>query len=80
MLTKYIQAAMNEAKYEVLEDDGSFFGSIPRLKGVWANAPTLEACRQELAEVLEDWLLLSLDRKLPIPPIAGIELKVREVA
>jgi predicted RNase H-like HicB family nuclease len=71
---------MNQAKYEVLEDDGSFFSSIPRLKGVWANAPTLEACRQELAEVLEDWLLLSLDRKLPIPPIAGIELKVREVA
>lgn len=80
MLTQYIQAALNEAHYEVLEDDGSFFGSIPALQGVWAKASTLEGCRRELAEVLEDWLLLSLDRKLPIPPVGGIELKVREAA
>jgi predicted RNase H-like HicB family nuclease len=80
MLTRYLQAAMQQAKYEILEDDGTFYGSIPGLDGVWANALTLEACRQELEEVLEDWLLLSLARNLPVPPIQGIELTTREVA
>ena len=80
MLTKYIQAAMHRATYEILEDDGSFSGSIPGLEGVWANASTLEACREELEEVLEDWLMLSLARNLPIPAMGGIELKIRKVA
>jgi predicted RNase H-like HicB family nuclease len=80
MLTKYIQAAMHRAKYDILGDDGSFSGSIPGLEGVWANASTLESCREELEQVLEDWLMLSLARNLPIPTIDGIELKIREVA
>ena len=28
MLTEYIAAAMREAKYEILEDDGSYYGEI----------------------------------------------------
>jgi len=80
MLTRYIRAAMARAKYEILEDDGTFYGSIPGLRGVWANAPTLEGCREELQEVLEGWLLLRISRHLPIPPIEGIELTAREVA
>lgn len=71
---------MRQAKYEITEDDGSFYGTIPGLQGVWSSVPTLEACRAQLEEVLEDWLLLSLTRNLPIPPIEGIELKVHEVA
>ena len=72
MLTAYIQAAMRHAAYEILEDDGTFYGHIPPLQGVWANAPTLQACRQELEEVLEGWLMLSLEKNLPIPAIDGI--------
>ena len=56
MLAKYIQAAMHHAQYEMLED-GTFFGEIPVTPGVWSNAEALEACREELQEVLEDWLL-----------------------
>ena len=80
MLTRYIRAAMARAKYEILEDDGTFYGSIPGLRGVWANGPTLEGCREELQEVLEGWLLLRISRHLPIPPIEGIELTAREAA
>ncbi len=54
MLTSYIQAAMHRATYEILSEDGSYYGEIPRFQGVWANAPTLEACREELQSVLED--------------------------
>ncbi len=54
MLTEYIRAAMRLAHYEILEDDGSFYGEIPGIPGVYANATTLEACRDELQEVLEE--------------------------
>ena len=64
----------------MLEDDGTFYGSIPGIRGVWANAPTLEACRAELEEVLEDWLLLSIADHSPIPEIDGMRLEVRQVA
>lgn len=68
------------AHYEVLENDEGFYGSIPGFEGVWANAETLEACREELKSALEDWLLFSLSRRLPVPCIDGIDLAVREVA
>ncbi len=74
MLTKYIQAAMRGAKYEILEDDGSFYGYIPETRGVWANADTLEECREELESVLEDWILFGLHHHLPIPVIQEIDL------
>jgi len=58
MLTSYIRAAMRQARYEIIEDDGFFYGEIPAIPGVWAHAKTLEACREELESVLEGWLLL----------------------
>ena len=42
MLTDYIRAAMRRTKYEILEDDKTFYGHIPGFQGVYANAPTLE--------------------------------------
>ena len=41
---------MRQASYELLVEDSMFFGHIPPYQGVWANAPTLEACREELQE------------------------------
>jgi len=59
MLSRYIQAAMRQAAYEILED-GSFYGSIPGFPGLWANEPTLEACREELQSALEAHTFRSL--------------------
>ena len=67
MLTDDIRAAMRTAKYEILSDDGTFYGQIPGFDGVWANAPALEDCRNELEEVLEDWILLRVSKDLPLP-------------
>jgi len=53
MLTEYVRAAMRSAHYEILEDDGVFYGEIPGFDGVWASANTLEGCREELEEVLD---------------------------
>ena len=80
MLTAYIRAAMRKARYEILEDDGSFFGSIQQIQGVWANATSLEACREELESVLEGWLLLSISDHTEIPEIDGFRIEIRQVA
>ncbi|HLH00872.1 MAG TPA: hypothetical protein VKX49_31490 [Bryobacteraceae bacterium] len=79
MLTRYIQAAMKHAHYELL-DDKTYYGSIPGFDGVWANEPTLEACRQELQDALEDWILLGVSLNHELPVVDGIELKYSEVA
>ena len=78
MLTDYIRAAMRAAKYEILSDDGAFYGQIPGFDGVWANAATLEECRDELEEVLEDWILFRVSKNLTLPAADGIELTVKE--
>lgn len=79
MLTNYIRAAMRQAKYEILKDDGTFYGEIPGFDGVYANAATLEACREELEEVLEEWILFRISRNLSLPIVEGIELTIKEV-
>jgi len=78
MLTKYLEAAMRHAHYEILADDGTYYGEIPECRGVYANAPTLEECRSELAQVLEDWLLFRIYKNLALPKIDGIELTVKK--
>ncbi len=78
MLRNYIQSALRRAKYEILPDDGTYYGEIPGFEGVYANADQLEDCREELAEVLEEWILLRLSRNLSLPVIDGIELAVKE--
>lgn len=80
VLNKYIAAALRRAHYEILDGDEGFYGSIPELPGVWAQAATLEECREELSSALEDWLLFSLSRQQTIPEMDGIDLSVRVVA
>ena len=79
VITEYIQAALRRAKYEILEDEQTFVGTIPGFQGVWSNADTLEACREELREVLESWLLFSISRGHEIPEVDGISLEVKPV-
>jgi predicted RNase H-like HicB family nuclease len=78
MLTKYLEAAMRHAHYEILRDDQTYYGEIPECEGVYANAPTLEECRSELEAVLEDWLLFRIYKNLPLPKIDGVQLTVKK--
>ncbi|MGH8567093.1 MAG: type II toxin-antitoxin system HicB family antitoxin [Gammaproteobacteria bacterium] len=80
MLRDYLQAALRHAQYDVLADDGSFYGEIPPCNGVYANASTLEECRKQLEEVLEEWVLFRVYKNLPLPVIDGRALEIREVA
>lgn len=79
LMADYIEAALGEAKYELLED-GTWYGEIPALKGVWSNADTREQTQQELQEVVEEWIYLRLSRNLPIPTIHGVTIKAPSTA
>ena len=71
MLTAYIQAAMRHAHYEMIDDAETFYGSIALCPGVWATAKTLEDCREELQNVLEDWIVPGVQLSHSIPVIAA---------
>ncbi|MBM3189105.1 MAG: type II toxin-antitoxin system HicB family antitoxin [Chloroflexi bacterium] len=74
MLASYIDAVMEQATYEIIEDEGSYWGEIPALQGVWARHSTLEGCRHELREAVSDWIALRLRLGLAIPIVASIDL------
>lgn len=75
MITEYIQEALNRAKYEMIEDDEPFYGEIPDLPGVWTTGKTLEKCREQLKEIVEGWILLSVRKGMPIPPLGECEIR-----
>jgi hypothetical protein len=49
MFAEYIQAAMDQATYEIIDDPEPFYGEVPELQGVWATGKTLEECPREFA-------------------------------
>lgn len=72
MISSFIESKLKSASYKILRDK-TYFGEIKGLRGVWANKKTLEACRVELKEVLEDWLVLKIRRG---ERIAGFRLDI----
>jgi len=75
-LTAYIEAAMELADFDKLED-GSFAGEIPKLPGVIAFGKNLRQCEQELRSTLEDWILVGLRLGHRLPKLPGIDLNKR---
>lgn len=74
MLASYIEQAMEKAVYEIMENEGTYWGEIPGLQGVWARHATLDGCQRELREALSDWIALRLRLGLPVPVVVGIDL------
>ena len=75
MITEYLHQAMRRAKYKMLED-GTYYGWIEELPGVWSSAVNLEECREELRAVVEGWLLLGLKLGHHITPLGDIDLNM----
>lgn len=81
MIREYIQAALERARYELIDDAEPYYGEIPELPGVWATGKTLEDCRRNLADVLDGWILLRLRRGLAIPRVGDVVIEEpREMA
>lgn len=80
MLRDYIAGAMRRATYELLPHDGVYFGCVPGFDGAWAAEETLDATRDELEEVLEEWTLYRLWAHLPLPEVDGMRIEFKPVA
>jgi predicted RNase H-like HicB family nuclease len=75
MILEYINAALEKAKYEIIEDEKPYYGEVPGLKGIWATGKT----RRNPAETIEGWIFLRIKKGLSIPPVGDVkfeELKV----
>jgi len=79
MFTEYIRAALKRAEYIPLED-GTFAAHVDGLQGVIATGPTIEDCREDLIEVIEEWITIRLERGLDIPALDGHTIGVSRVS
>ena len=79
MITRYVARALDRAQYRVL-DDGSFAATVRGLRGVIATGAALEACRSELTEVVEEWVLVHIAKGLAIPSLDGATVRVRRAS
>jgi len=79
MIIEYVQKAIEKAEYRKLADD-TWFAEIPSFEGVWANGKTVEKCRNELVEVLEEWLILKFKDGDTIPVVDDIDLNIKKKA
>lgn len=75
MISEYVECGLRKARYDKLED-GTFVAEVPGLRGVIATARTLEKCREQLAEVIEEWVLVRVARGMKVPTLDGIEVCV----
>jgi predicted RNase H-like HicB family nuclease len=78
MISEYIEQALVKAHYEMIDDSEPFYGEVEELPGVYATGKTLEECRNNLKDVIEGWIIVSIKKGLPIPKIGNCE--IQEVA
>jgi predicted RNase H-like HicB family nuclease len=79
MIIRYLDKALRRARYAQLED-GSYCATVPGLRGVVATAATLEQCRNQLAEVVEEWVLVRVARGLTVPALGGTKVEVKKAS
>jgi predicted RNase H-like HicB family nuclease len=79
MLVRYIDTALRRARYRHMEDD-SFCATVPGLRGVVALGRTVEACRDQLAEVVEEWVLIRVARGLKVPPLGRVRVEIKQAS
>ncbi|MDP2951331.1 MAG: type II toxin-antitoxin system HicB family antitoxin [bacterium] len=76
MFQKFANYHLEKAKYEIIENGKTYYGEIPKIKGVWATGKNLEECRNNLLDVLEGWVILRLQKNLPVP---GLQTEIKKI-
>jgi hypothetical protein len=79
MITRYITQALRRARCRQV-DGGLFCATVQGLHGVVATGTNLEACRDQLAEVAEEWVLVRVARGLPVPRLGGVTVEIRQAS
>lgn len=71
ILTEYLERAMEHARVEQL-DEASWHAEIPECDGVWAIAEDARKVSSALQQVLEEWMVIRLQRGQGLPPVDGV--------
>ena len=66
-ITQYIENLLRKAEYEYDKETKSWCASVADLPGAYAQADTVEETREQLAQVIEDYILISLREKQLLP-------------
>jgi hypothetical protein len=80
LLDRYVDVAVRRAVPRQLETGVWFADLGPAFSGVWAEGASVKECLDQLAEVLEDWVLLKIsdqDRDLPTADDIDLTFLVR---
>lgn len=72
-ISNFIELKLSKAKYEYDDSVKQWSGWIKDFPGVYAQSDNIEQVRQELAETLEEWILISIQEKKQIKGL-GIKL------
>jgi predicted RNase H-like HicB family nuclease len=75
-ITQYIENLLRKAEYEYDKETRSWCASVKDLPGAYAQADTVEQVREQLAEVIEDYILVSLREKHPLPGFKKLSAKI----
>jgi predicted RNase H-like HicB family nuclease len=62
LIIDYIESLLKNAEYEYDKDTQSWCASIEELPGAYAQANSVEEARRQLTEVIEDYILVSLQK------------------
>jgi predicted RNase H-like HicB family nuclease len=79
MISRYVDAALRRAHFVALAE-GGYTATVTGLRGVIATGATLETCRDQLSEVVEEWVLVRVARGLDVPPLGGAKVQVRKAS
>ncbi|MEA2065418.1 MAG: type II toxin-antitoxin system HicB family antitoxin [Patescibacteria group bacterium] len=66
-INNYIEQMLKKVRYEYDQETKSWCAILKELPGVFAQADTVEEARQQVAEVIEDYLIVSLQKNHKLP-------------
>jgi predicted RNase H-like HicB family nuclease len=75
--SEFVNTTMTLAQYERDEESGVWCAFVDELPICWSQGDTVEDARRVLHEVVEEWLVLSLEQGDAIPVIKGLRLGSR---
>lgn len=61
-LAEYIEAALETAQHEAIDDGKRVYAEARSFRGAWAEGRTLAEAKSQLREVLKGWIELQNER------------------
>jgi predicted RNase H-like HicB family nuclease len=71
----YIDAALETARYERIENGTKVYADVPGFRGAWADGKTRQEAAKALRQVLKGWIELQLERGESLPKLKGVQTR-----